>query len=62
MAKSKLITYILVTIFTLIVIVSDIILISRGTYLTPIFATITVILTWVSLLLEKNKSDDHGNY
>jgi membrane-associated HD superfamily phosphohydrolase len=60
MAKSKLITYILVTIFTLIVIVSDIILISRGTYLTPIFATITVILTWVSLLLEKNKSDDNG--
>lgn len=61
MAKSKLITYILVTIFTLFVIVSDVILISRGTYLTPIFATITVILTWISLLLERNKSDDHGN-
>ncbi|WP_157774151.1 hypothetical protein [Staphylococcus nepalensis] len=62
MTKSKLITYILVTIFSLFVIVSDIILISRGTYLMPIFATITVILTWVSLLLEKNKSDDHSNY
>jgi len=62
MTKSKLITYILVTIFSLFVIVSDIILISRGTYLMPIFATIIVILTWVSLLLEKNKSDDHSNY
>ncbi|WP_368868280.1 hypothetical protein [Staphylococcus haemolyticus] len=61
MAKSKLITYILVTIFTLFVIVADVILISQGTYLTPIFATITVILTWISLLLERNKSDNHGN-
>ena len=62
MAKSKLITYILVTIFTLMVIVSDIILISRGTYLTPIFATISVALIWISLLRGKNKSDDYGNY
>lgn len=44
------------------VIVSDIILISRGTYLTPIFATISVALIWISLLREKNKSDDYGNY
>ncbi|MFU0763201.1 hypothetical protein [Staphylococcus pasteuri] len=62
MAKSKLITYILVTIFTFMVIVSDIILISHGTYLTPIFATISVALIWISLLREKNKSDDYGNY
>ena len=61
MAKSKLIFYILFTIFTLIVIVLNVILISRGTYLTPIFVTISVIITWISLLRERNKRDDYGN-
>ena len=61
MAKSKLIFLILFTIFTLIVIVLNVILISRGTYLTPIFVTISVIITWFSLFRERNKRDDYGN-
>jgi uncharacterized membrane protein len=56
MNKTKKTTFILIAVFTIIVLVADIILVSRGTYLTPLFSTLTVVMTWLTFLMQQ-KSD-----
>lgn len=56
MNKTKKTTFILIAVFTIIVLVADIILVSRGTYLTPLFSTLTVVMTWLTFLMQ-HKSD-----
>lgn len=45
---------------TLITIITSIILITSGNYITPIFTTLTVIFAWLGVYMQR-KSDTHGN-
>ena len=60
MEKLKLISYIFMIICTLITIITSIILITSGNYMTPIFTTLTVIFAWLGVYMQR-KSDTHGN-
>jgi hypothetical protein len=60
MAKLKIVSYIFMTIFTLITVITSIILVTSGNYITPIFTTFTVIFAWLIVYMQK-RSDDNGH-
>lgn len=60
MAKLKIASYIFMTICTLITVITSIILVTSGNYITPIFTTLTVIFAWLGVYMQK-RSDDNGH-
>ena len=60
MEKLKLASYIFMIVCTLITIITSIILITSGNYITPTFTILTVIFAWLDVYMQR-KSDTHGN-